>query len=333
MTELRFDGRVAIVTGAGRGLGKEYALLLAARGARLVVTSRAASVSGEGSDVSSAEMVAREIRDAGGEAVAVTSDVATPEGGESIVRTALDAYGRVDIVVNNAGVSLDDPFADMTLDTFQAMIDMHLKGAFHVIRPAWTTMREQGYGRVINTSSSAGVWGVALKAHYGAAKTGLLGLTRVLALEGAKYNIKVNVITPTGATRMLAQSLAKAQQEAEALEARQEEASAGSVSAAQLKGLGEMIMSRFDPALVAPVVAFLAHEDCPVSGEIYTIGGGQVSRVFIGMTKGYYNPMLSPEDVRDHFAEIRDETGYTVPAHSGDEMAMFLGASAAWSTP
>ncbi len=326
MTELRFDDRVAIITGAGRGLGKEYALLLAARGARLVVTSREAS-SGEGSNISSAEMVAREIRDAGGEAVAVTSDVATPEGGESIVRTALDTYGRLDIVVNNAGVTRDDPFANITLDSFQAMIDMHLKGAFNVIRPAWATMREQGYGRVINTSSSAGVWGVALKAHYGAAKTGLLGLTRVLALEGAEYNIKVNVIMPTGATRMLAESLANAQQEAEALEARHEEAPAGSVSAALLKELSPMIMSRFNPALVAPVVAFLAHEACPVSGEFYTLGGGQVSRVFIGMTKGYFNPMLSPEDVRDHFAEIRDETDYTVPANSGDETAMFLGAS------
>ncbi|MEV2231630.1 SDR family NAD(P)-dependent oxidoreductase [Streptomyces phaeochromogenes] len=207
MTDLGFDGRVAVVTGAGGGLGREYARLLASRGARVVVNDTGGSTAGEGVDQGPAESVAREIRDEGGEAWADTNSVATPEGGQAVIRSALDAYGRVDIVVNNAGILCDAPFHDMTAELLEPVFDVHLKGAFFVTRPAWNVMREQGYGRVVNTISAAGVLGTANKSNYGAAKAGLVGLTRVLAAEGTTHGIKVNAVAPIALTRMLTQSL------------------------------------------------------------------------------------------------------------------------------
>ena len=318
MTELRFDGRVAVVTGAGNGLGRHHALLLAARGARVVVNDIGSSVTGTdaGVDPGPAEAVAREIRDAGGDAVADTHSVATRDGGEAIVRTALQTYGQLHILVNNAGIVRDVPFLDLTPGDLDSMIDVHLKGAFHVTGLAWRVMREQGYGRVVNTTSSAGVLGSEYKSHYGAAKSGLIGLTRVLAAEGAEHNIKVNAIAPVAATRMLAVNMAQAQQDA-----------GRRLDPADL-AMMHAVTSKLDPALVSPVVSFLAHEDCPVTGEIYTAGAGGVARFFVGRTKGYYHPALSIEDVRDHLAEIRDETGYTTPGHSGAEIAQILQAIA-----
>ena len=293
MADLGFDGRVAIVTGAGGGLGREHALLLAARGARVVVNDVGGSVSGEGGDAGPADRVAKEITDAGGEAIADTHSVATPEGGEAIVGTALDHFGRVDIVVNNAGILRDKTFHNMTPDLLNPVLDVHLKGAFYVTRPAWIKMREQNYGRVVNTSSNSGVLGNFGQSNYGAAKMGLVGLTRVLAIEGAKYNIKVNAIAPVARTRMTEELLGR---------------------------LGEKI----DPALVSPVVAFLAHEECPVTGEVYSAAGGRIARFFIGLTQGYYNPHLTVEDVRDHLAEIRSEEGYLVGASNSDELSLLL---------
>ena len=196
MDELGFDGKVAIVTGAGRGLGKQHALLLASRGARVVVNDTGGSLDGDGTDASLAESVAQEIRDAGGEAVADTHSVATAEGGEAIVQAALEAFDGVDIVVNNAGILRDKTVQNMTPDLLGPVIDVHLKGAFHVTRPAWIKMRDQRYGRVVNTSSNSGILGNFGQTNYGAAKMGLVGLTRVLAAEGARYNIKVNAIAP-----------------------------------------------------------------------------------------------------------------------------------------
>ena len=293
MSEIGFDGKVAIVTGAGGGLGRSHALLLASRGARVVVNDLGGSVSGEGADKGPAETVAQEIRDAGGEAVSDANSVSTPEGGEAIVQTALDAYGRIDIVVNNAGILRDKTFHNMTPDLLGPVIDVHLKGAFYVTRPAWVKMREQGYGRVVNTSSNSGILGNFGQTNYGAAKMGLVGLTRVLAAEGAKHNIKANAIAPLARTRMTEELMGDA-------------------------------VAKLDPELVSPVVAWLAHEDCPVSGEVYTVGGGRVGRFFIGMTRGYYNPKLTVEDVRDHWSEVRDETGYTVPSGPGDEFALLF---------
>ena len=289
MAELGFDGKVALVTGAGGGLGRAHALELARRGARVVINDLGGSVDGSGGSEGPAAAVVREIADLGGEAVANRDSVATPEGGEAMVAAAIDAFGRIDIVVNNAGILRDKAFHNLTPDLVDAVIDVHLKGAFNVTRAAWPHLREQNYGRVVNTSSSSGILGNFGQANYGAAKMGLVGLTRVLSIEGAKFNIKTNAIAPVAFTRMTAEIM---------------------------PGFED----KLDPELVTPVVVFLAHEDCPVSGEIYSAGGGVISRFFIGLTQGYVNPNLTVEDVRDNFDTIRDETGYVVLRNNGAEL-------------
>jgi NAD(P)-dependent dehydrogenase (short-subunit alcohol dehydrogenase family) len=316
MTDLRFDGRVAIVTGAGGGLGKSHALLLASRGARVVVNDIGGSVTGEGSSAGPAEALAGEIRDSGGEAVADVNSVATAEGGAALVQTALDAYGRVDIVINNAGILRDAVFEQMTTDLLQAVLDVHLKGAFNVTVPAFRIMQEQGYGRVVSTTSASGILGSPHKSNYAAAKTGIIGFTRVVAAEGAKHNIKANALSPIAYTRMLAHSLQGPEADDQF-----------GPDAEQIKEqLTKMFTETLDPALVSPVVVFLAHESCPVSGELYTAGGGQVSRWFIGRTKGYFSPALSLEDVAEHFDEIRDEADYTVMNDPAEEVGQVLTA-------
>jgi NAD(P)-dependent dehydrogenase (short-subunit alcohol dehydrogenase family) len=307
-SDLRFDGQVAVITGAGGGLGKQYALLLASRGARIVVNDIGGSVTGLGSDAKAANAVAQEIRQLGGEAVADANSVTSPEGGQAIIDTAVGTWGRVDVLINNAGIVGDAPFEDMTADRLEPLIDVHLRGAFYVTRPAWNVMREQRYGRILNTCSAAGILGAEGMSNYGAAKTGLIGLTRVLAAEGVEKNIKVNAIAPIAYTRMLAHSVESAGQ--------QDDPSAQAV----LNDLVGQYLRRLDPALVAPVVAFLTHRDCAVSGEIYTVGAGHVARFFVGRTRGFYSPTLSVEEVRDHFDEIRNEGNYTVPGGPADEM-------------
>jgi NAD(P)-dependent dehydrogenase (short-subunit alcohol dehydrogenase family) len=294
MADLGFDGKVAIITGAGGGLGRQHALLLASRGAQVVINDLGGSVSGEGGSEGPAQTTAKEIEGLGGVAVADTNSVASPEGGEAVVQTALDNFGRVDIVINNAGILRDKSFHNMTPELLNPVLDVHLKGAFYVTRPAWVKMREQGYGRVLNTSSNAGILGNFGQTNYGSAKMGLVGFTRVLAQEGAKYNIKANALAPVARTRMTEEIL------------------------------GAEMADRMDPALVAPIAAWLVHEDCPVTGEIYSAAGGRIARFFIGLTPGYYNPKLTVEDVRDHFDEIRNEEGYIVPRGIGDEFAQLL---------
>ena len=294
MADLGYDGKVAIITGSGGGLGREHALLLASRGCQVVINDLGGSVSGEGGDAGPAHTTAKEIEDLGGVAVADTNSVSTPEGGEAIVQTALDAYGRVDIVINNAGILRDKTFHNMTPEFLEPVLDVHLKGAFYVTRPAWIKMREQGYGRIVNTSSNSGILGNFGQTNYAAAKMGLVGFTRVLAAEGAKYNIKANAIAPVAKTRMTEELL------------------------------GGDFAAKLDPKLVSPIVAWLVHEDCPVTGEIYTAAGGRIARFFIGLTEGYYNPNLSLEDVRDHFDQIRSEDGYIVPSGPGDEFAQLV---------
>jgi NAD(P)-dependent dehydrogenase (short-subunit alcohol dehydrogenase family) len=305
---LRFDDQVAVITGAGGGLGLQYALLLASRGARVVVNDIGGSVTGDGSNSEAAEAAADQIRQHGGQAVGDNHNVTSPEGGQAIINTALDAWGRVDIVINNAGIVRDAPFENMTAEQFEPLLDVHLRGAFHVTRPAWKVMREQGYGRILNTTSAAGILGNAGMSNYGSAKTGLIGFTRVLAAEGADHNIKVNAVAPIAFTRMLTHSIDTAGQPDDP------------ASQAVLDDLVNQYLKKLDPGLVAPVVAFLTHRDCPVTGEIYTVGAGHVSRFFIGRTKGFYSPELSIEQVRDHLDEIRDEAGYTVPGGPADEM-------------
>jgi NAD(P)-dependent dehydrogenase (short-subunit alcohol dehydrogenase family) len=306
--ELRFDDQVAVITGAGGGLGRQYALLLAERGVRIVVNDTGGSVTGDGCNLEAAHAAADEIRRRGGQAIADTNSVTTPEGGKAVIDTALRAWGRVDIVINNAGIVGDAPFEDMTAERLEPLLDVHLKGAFFVTRPAWTVMREQRYGRILNTCSAAGILGAERMSNYGAAKTGLIGLTRVLAAEGADHNIKANAIAPIAYTRMLAHSVDGAGQ------------SADEAARAVLDDLVGQYLQKLDPALVAPVAAFLVHRECPVSGEIYTVGAGHVARFFVGRTQGFYRRGLSVEDVRDHLDEIRDEAGYTVPRGPADEM-------------
>jgi NAD(P)-dependent dehydrogenase (short-subunit alcohol dehydrogenase family) len=307
-----------VITGAGGGLGKQYALLLAARGARVVVNDTGGSVTGGGSNTEAAHAAAEEIRQRGGQAVADTHSVTSPEGGKAIIDAALRAWGRVDIVINNAGIVGDTPFEDMTAERLEPLLDVHVSGAFNVTRPAWTVMRERRYGRILNTCSAAGILGAERMSNYGTAKTGLIGFTRVLAAEGADHNFKVNAIAPIAYTRMLAHSVdgATGQQAVE------NEAAAQAV----LDNLVGQYLQRLDPALVAPVAAFLVHQECPVSGEIYTVGAGHVARSFIGRTRGFYRPGLTVEDVRDHLDEIRDEAGYTVPGGPADEMTELFAA-------
>jgi NAD(P)-dependent dehydrogenase (short-subunit alcohol dehydrogenase family) len=293
MADLGFDGKVAIITGAGGGLGRSHALELARRGAPVVVNDLGGSVDGTGSGTTAAQAVVDEITAAGGDAVANYDSVATPEGGHAIVQTALDRFGRVDIVINNAGILRDASFKNMGPDNVNPVLDVHLRGAFNVTQPAWEHMRAQNYGRIVNTSSGAGLFGNFGQSNYGAAKMGLVGLTRVLAVEGAKNNIKVNAIAPVAKTRMTEDLLGP-------------------------------IADKLLPESVTPMVVFLAHDDCPVTGEVYTLGGGRVARVFLGVTKGIFDPNLTVETVRDRFAEIRDEEGYEAPPTMNDELRIAL---------
>ena len=288
---LSFDGKVAIVTGAGGGLGRSHALELARRGAFVVVNDLGGSVDGVGGDDSAAQKVVDEIKAAGGEAVPNYESVATPEGGKAIVQTALDTWDKVDIVINNAGILRDKTFHNMTPEFLDPVIDVHLKGAFNVTKPAWAKMREQGYGRVVNTASGSGLFGNFGQSNYAAAKLGLVGLTRVLANEGRKHNIKANAIAPIAWTRMTEEIMT---------------------------GMEE----KLDPKYISPLVAYLVHEDCPVSGEVYSVAGGYVARVFIGVTRGIFEgDNLSPEVVRDKFDQIRDETDYYVPEQPTEEFS------------
>lgn len=291
--QLGYDGKVVIITGAGGGLGRQHALLMASRGALVVVNDLGGAIDGSGSDKGAAERVVDEIKAIGGEAVADTNSVATPEGGKGIVQTALDAFGRVDVVINNAGILRDKAFHNMEPDLLNPVIDVHLKGAFYVTQPAWVVMREQGYGRIVSTSSAAGIFGNFGQTNYGAAKMGLVGFTRVLAVEGAKYNIKANAIAPLALTRMT-------------------------------ENLMGALGDKLDPALVSPLVAYLAHEDCPVNGQTFSVGGGRIAHVFIGETKGYHDGALSMESVRDNWGTIMDRDGYAVPANLPEETALFL---------
>ena len=287
-----FQDRVAIVTGAGGGLGREHALLLAARGASVVVNDLGGSVSGEGSSLSAADAVVQEIEAAGGVAVAEHSSVADPEGGAAIVQTALDEFGRVDIVINNAGILRDKSFANMDPDLLHPVLDVHLRGAFYVTGPAFVHMKEQGYGRVLFTSSGSGIMGNFGQANYGAAKMGLVGLMNVLKIEGARYGIKVNAVAPIAHTRMT-------------------------------EGLFGGIVEMFSPSQVAPAVAYLVSEDCELTGEIWSVRGGSVSRFFIGLTEGYFKHPddgdLTVEDIAAHIDDIRREIDYMVPFSSQDE--------------
>ena len=289
-----FQNRVALITGAGRGLGATHARLLASRGAAVVVNDPGVATDGTVSDARPADEVVGEIHAAGGAAVADYGSVSHPDDAEAMVQKAIDEFGRIDIVVNNAGILRDKAFHNLEWENLDAVVDVHLKGAFYVTRPAFRHMREQGYGRVVVTSSNSGLLGNFGQSNYGAAKMGLVGLMNVLKLEGAKYDIKVNAVAPVARTRMTEEILGP-------------------------------VADKLDPALVSPVVAYLCSESCAVTGEIFSVAGGTVSRMFIGVTQGWFKHpgnegLLTPEDVEEHLAAIRDETGYVVPASNQEEL-------------
>jgi NAD(P)-dependent dehydrogenase (short-subunit alcohol dehydrogenase family) len=293
VADVVFDGRVAIVTGAGGGLGRCHALLLAERGARVVVNDLGGGADGTGASESPAEQVVREITDAGGVAVANHDSVATPEGGAAIVQTALDAFGTVDIVVNNAGFLRDRSFAKLAPEDVDALIDVHLKGAFFVSQPAFRVMKEHGYGRFVHTTSGAGLFGNFGQANYAAAKMGLVGLSSVLAIEGANAGICSNVIAPLARTRLTEELMGPM---------------------ADLVG----------PEQVSGLVAYLASEQCTQTHEIYSVGGGRIARVFVGVGPGWFGGKghaPSPEEVVANLDEIRATDPYLVPGAATDEMA------------
>ncbi len=290
---LGFDGKVAIITGAGGGLGREHALLMASRGALIVVNDLGGAVDGTGSDKGAADKVVDEIKAAGGEAVADTNSVATPEGGAAIVQTAIDAFGRIDIVVNNAGILRDKSFHNMTPDLWDPVLAVHLSGAYHVTNAAWPYMREQTYGRVISTASGAGIFGNFGQANYGAAKMGLVGFTRVLAVEGASKNIKANVIAPVAYTRMTEDLLGP-------------------------------LAEKVAPHYVSPLVTYLAHEDCEPTGRIFSVAGGRVAEVFIGEGPGYTDAELSPESIAANWDAVTDRSSFDVPNQMGEEIGIYL---------
>ncbi|MFJ8109545.1 SDR family NAD(P)-dependent oxidoreductase [Streptomyces sp. NPDC096132] len=290
MNEFSFEGRVAVVTGAGRGIGRAHARLLAERGAKVVVNDLGGSMDGDGWDAGPAQKVVEEIVAAGGEAVADTHDVSTPAGGRAIVDTAIEHFGRIDILVNNAGIIRWAGLPEVDADNLERHLAVHLLGSFNTLRAAWPHFVEQRYGRVVLTTSS-GMFGLDNNLSYAAAKAGTVGLARSAKLAGEPHGIKVNLIAPAAMTRMGGGP---------------EEEPTEPVS-------GQPYMPS---DAVAPMVAFLAHEDCPVNGEIYTAGAGRFARLFIASTEGYAHEAgpATVEDVAAHWDTINDEKGYYVPS-------------------
>jgi NAD(P)-dependent dehydrogenase (short-subunit alcohol dehydrogenase family) len=280
MSELRFDGRVAIVTGAGghESLGRAYAHLLAAREARVVVNDLGVGPDGRSVLRADPDAVVDEIRAAGGEAIADTNSVGEEESARAVVQTAIDAWGRVDILINNAGVAALAPFDEVSSNDIRRMVEVHLMGHIWMCRAAWPHMREARYGRIVNITSAAS-WGMAWLAVYGAVKGGIVSLSGGLAAEGVASNIKVNAFGPTASTRGLRYFVTDP------------------------TALDE---SKYSPELAASVVAYLAHEDCAFSGKCLHARGGWVTEVFLGQTRGYGNDELSPEDVVDNLEQILD---------------------------
>ena len=298
--ELRFDGRVVIVTGAGRGIGRSHALLFGAKGARVVVADVGAGIGGDGSSRSPADDVVAEIRAGGGEAAASYASVADEAGAASIVATAIDAFGRVDAVVNNAGIHDPARFESLTVDQFRRMFDVHFFGTLLVLRAAWPHLVAAGYGRIVNTVSEAMLGGIPELTSYGAAKGAIFGLTRNLATEGAAHGIKANAIAPRAYTRMSASS---SDALSEMLSIPKEDMAA--------------INASMPPDLCAPAAAFLAHESCPLNGEVLQVGMGGVARLVVVHAEGINKQPLTAEDIAENLDRIMDVTDARVTEAGG----------------
>jgi NAD(P)-dependent dehydrogenase (short-subunit alcohol dehydrogenase family) len=303
-----FQGRVVIVTGAGGGLGAEYCRLLAARGAAVVVNDLGGSTTGEGGSREFADKVVDEIRSAGGKAVSNYDTVATPQGGEAIVRAAVEQFGRIDAVVNNAGNQRNVRFGELTEQDLDAVYAVHVKGAFFVTQPAYRLMAKQGYGRIVLVSSQSGIFGNPIRANYGSAKTAMIGLMNVIAQE-APSGIAVNCIFPNAMGGRLGGKPGDVRPDAEFL------AAAGQRVRHYIDGM--------QPSFVAPLVAWLASERCTSSQNMYSVLGGKYSRIFVGLTRGWYRPgktAPTPEDIAAHLAEIDDRAHFDVPRSGLEEM-------------
>jgi NAD(P)-dependent dehydrogenase (short-subunit alcohol dehydrogenase family) len=275
MAELRYDDRVAIVTGGGRGLGRAYALLLASRGAKVVVNDVGGNIRGDAIVEDPASDVVAEIKAAGGDAVAVTDSVATVAGGRAIIDAAMDSWGRLDILIPNAGNVRRGELGAISHEDFQSVIDVHMQGAWNLVRPGFEIMAKAGYGRVVLTSSIGGIYGNATSVNYAMAKASMIGLNNVIGLEGADKNIKSNIILPGAVTRMS-------------------------------EGIDITQFPPMPPELVAAVVGWLAHESCSVTGEMFVSTAGRVARAFIVETEGVFQPDWTPDQVGARIDEIRD---------------------------
>lgn len=293
MIDIRFEDQVAVITGAGHGLGRTYALEFARRGAAVVVNDLGVDVHGVGSGPA-AQVVVDEITKAGGRAVANMDSVATPEGGQAIIDTAVEAFGRVDIVINNAGILRDKAFHNLSFQELDDILDVHLRGAFYVSQPAFKVMREQKYGRFIFTSSAAGLFGNFGQTNYSAAKMGLVGLSNTIAIEGARNGIQSNAIAPIARTRLTEELLGP---------------------------MADML----DAEYVTPLALYLCSRDCTLSHEIFSVGAGRYARVFVGDAQGWFSGkgnVPSVEDIAENMEQIRDLSTYTVPGNAQDELAL-----------
>jgi len=279
MAEIRFDNRVAIVTGAGGGLGRSHALLLASRGAKVVVNDLGGAVDGSGKSSNAADKVVEEIKAAGGQAVANYDGVDTMEGAQKIVATAKEAFGKLDIVINNAGILRDVSFVKMTEDDWNKVLQVHLSGSMFVTKAAWGLLRENNFGRVVFTTSAAGLYGNFGQANYSAAKLGIVGLTKTLSHEGAKYNIKCNVIAPIAKSRMTETIMPPD------------------------------VLAKLLPEYVSPLVAYLSSEGLEETAQIYAVGGGYFSRVAVMEAEGtYLDPSkgVTAEQIAERWKQIND---------------------------
>jgi NAD(P)-dependent dehydrogenase (short-subunit alcohol dehydrogenase family) len=295
-----FEGQVVIVTGAGRGLGRLFALEIARRGGSVVVNDVGGTMHGDGSDSRVADQVVEEIERAGGVAVTSYESVASPEGGEAIVRTAVDTFGRLDAVVSNAGIFESVPFDELSHAEWRRMLGVHLDGGFHVSQPAFRVMKSQRYGRFVFISSSAGLFGQPLEAHYAAAKGGVLGLTNVIAIEGAEHGILANTVLPFGYTRMVTDTVPDPTYLEESA-----------------------FLRAIQPELVVPIVVFLASRSCELSHHNYSACAGRFARVFVGLGEGWLpEPGSQPtaDDVAAHLPTVSATEPFTVPMSIFDEV-------------
>src|SRR5262245_27898703 len=296
-----FTGQVVIVTGAGRGLGRLYALEIARRGGSVVVNDLGGTMHGDGLDSSIADAVVSEIERAGGVAVASHDSVATPEGGDAIVRTAVDRFGRLDAVVSNAGIFDTLEFEKLTAEDWRRMLTVHLDGGFYLSQPAYRVMKSQRYGRFVMIASSAGLFGQPLAAHYAAAKAGLVGLTNVIAIEGAQHGILANTVLPFGYSRMVSETVGDREQLSQE----------------------SSFLHAIEPELVVPLVVFLASRACDFSHHNYSAGAGRYARVFVGLGEGWVaEPGTEPtaEDIAANLPKVSAEQPFSIPMSIVDEV-------------